>query len=337
MIRYDDIRQAVLGSPHAVIDGHTHVGVCLASYMTEGHPYCQSAADLHAKLAPLGFDYWVAFAMPTPAVFDLAGYRACELKPARDGLGPPFEFENRRLMTEVYELLEDLSDRFICFAVVDPGRRQAAQADALNALADAYPVCGVKVMGTAIRSHTIDLLDEGRCLLDWAQQRGLPVMMHSAVHPEDPWSRLDDLLAIVEARPELRFCIAHTARFDRAALDRIAELDNCWFDTSAFGIHCDLAVADHASVVPSDRRFPADYGQPAEALTALACAYPDKMIWGSDSPFESYSTRHRHADGRIEAYALRSDLPTENVYLRRLPSAMVRRIAYENTVRFLFG
>ncbi len=332
-----DIRQALVARADALIDAHTHVGVCLASYMTEGYPYCQSAADLHGKLSAVGFDYWVSFPMPTPVVFDLEGYRRWELRPADMGPATPFDFENRRLMTEVYDLLDDLADRFLCMAVIDPAREPHAQVDCLTALARDDPVCGLKVMGTSVRSHTIELLGQGRCLLDWAAGRDLPVLMHSACHPQDPWSQTGDLLRIVEARPEIRFCIAHAARFDRAHLDRIAELDNCWFDTSAFGIHCDLAVADHPSVVPPDRRFSANYARPDEALTALAEAYPHKAIYGSDSPFESYSSRYRHADGRIEKYALRSDVATETAYLRALPTDLVQRIAHENTVRFLFG
>ncbi len=337
MTQRDQIRQRLLDSPDALIDGHTHVGVCLASYMTEGYPYCQSAVDLHGKLATIGFDYWVSFAMPTPVAFDLSGYRENELRPAGDGSAAPFEFENRRLMVEVYDLFDDLSQRFVCFAVVDPERRQPAQVEALTALAADYPVCGLKVAGSPVRSRTDRLLDDGSCLLDWAAERDLPVLMHSAVHPEDPWSQTDDLLRIVEARPALRCCIAHAARFDRSALDRIAQLDNAWFDTSAFGIHCDLAVQEHLSVVPRARRFPGDYTRPAEVLAALAERYPDKIIYGSDSPFESYSIRHRHADGRLETYALRSDLARETAYLRALPAPVVRRMAYHNTVRFLFG
>jgi len=336
-LKRDDIQQALASNPEALIDAHTHVGVCLAGYMTTGYPYCQSAADLHGKLAPLGFDGWVSFAMPTPVVFDLDGYRRCELIPAGDGSGVPFDFENRRLMVEVHELLGHLAECFMCMAVIDPERKQAEQVECLTALDEAYPVFGLKVAGTSVRSRTVELLGEGQCLLDWAARRDLPVVMHSAVHPEDPWSRTDDLLRIVEARPELRFCIAHVARFDRAYLDRIAALDNCWFDTSAFGIHCELAVVDHLSVARPERRFAADYARPAEALAALADAYPHKMIYGSDSPFESFSIRHRHADGRLETYSLLSNVAKETSTLRTLPDAVVRSIAHDNTLRFLFG
>lgn len=337
MIARQDIQRALSGKPGALIDAHTHVGVCLAGYVTEGYPYCQSASDVHGKLSSLGFDFWVTFPMPTPIVFDLDGYRNCRLEPSSCASATPFEFENRRLMVEVYELLDDLSDRFACMAAVDPERRPAEQVESLTSLARDYPVCGLKVMGTAIRSHAIALLSEGACLLDWAAERDLPVVMHSAVHSEDPWSAVDDLLRVAEARPGLRFCVAHAARFDRPALDRIAELDNCWFDTSAFGIHCELAVSNHDSAARPDRRFPADYARPDEALAGIAGTYPNKTIYGSDAPFESYAGRHRHADGRIEKYSLRGDLAKETGYLRSLPADVVRRISYENTMRFLFG
>ncbi|MBN1346644.1 MAG: amidohydrolase family protein [Phycisphaerae bacterium] len=332
-----DVRQALVTRADALIDGHTHLGVCLAGYMTEGYPYCQSAGDLHGKLSPLGFDAWVSFPMPTSVLFSAQGYRRNELTPACDASGAPFEFENRRMMVEVYELLAHLADRFICLAAIDPQRDTAGQVRCLAALASEYPVCGLKVAATSIRSDTIGLLGEGRRLLDWAGENDLPVLMHSAVHPEDPWSRVEDLLRIVEARPEVRFCIAHMARFDRGCLDRIGSLDNCWFDTSALGIHCDLAVADHASVAERRRRFDADYGRPSAVLRSLAEAYPHKVIYGSDCPFESYSIRHRHADGRLETYSLMSDVGRETGCLRSLPAETIRRVARDNTLRFLFG
>ncbi len=333
----DPIRTEIASHDDALIDVHTHVGVSLASYMTEGYPYCQSAVDLHGRLTALGFGYWVAFDMLSPAVFTLNGYRRNELTPSGDESEPPFAFENHRLMVEVYDLLEHLADRFLCFAAVDPERRPDAQVRALTELNSSYPVRGLKVGGTLIRSRTIELLGTGQRLLDWAAERDVPVMMHSAVHPDDPWSQVSDLLEVAQQRPEIRFCVAHTARFDRPCLEGVAELDNCWFDTSAFGIHCALAVQDHPSVARADRRFAADYAGPPGVLASLYEAFPDKMLWGSDSPFESYSVRHRHADGRLETYRLMSDVQTEAGYLRSLPADAVRRIAHENTLRFLFG
>src|SRR5690606_11636115 len=95
-------------------------------------------------------------------------------------------------------------------------------------------------------------------------------------------------LAVAEARPGIRFCLAHSCRFDKPSLDRIAELENTWFDCSAHRIHCVLAEQDSPSVASADRRFPSDYRDPDIVLHDLAESYPNKLMWGSDAPFDSW-------------------------------------------------
>src|SRR5690606_4515208 len=92
--------------------------------------------------------------------------------------------------------------------------------------------------------------------------------------------------------PNVRFCVAHSLRYDREQLDRLAQMPNAWFDCSAHRIHCDLAVANSGSIAPLERRFDSDYTRPAQVLRDLAEAYPNKMMWGSDSPFYSYVATH---------------------------------------------
>jgi hypothetical protein len=126
--------------------------------------------------------------------------------------------------------------------------------------------------------------------------------------------------------PSVRFCLAHSCRFDRVYLDRVAELPNTWFDVSAHGIHCAAAVADAPIIAERGRRFESDYRDPARVLRDLADRYPRKLLWGSDSPFYSFITT---------GFALKSTYAAEAGYLHALPDEHRRRVAGENVVAFL--
>ena len=155
-------------------------------------------------------------------------------------------------------------------------------------------------------------------------------MIHSSVAPEDKWSQASDILDVAAATPHVRFCLAHSCRFDRACLDRVAALPNTWFDCSAHRIHCEGVTRGLGYVAPAARRFPADYGDPTAVLRALAEAYPTKLIWGSDSPFQSYVA---NLDGVFTS--LRSTYAEEAACLRALPEKTQQAIAHSNLLALL--
>jgi len=131
---------------------------------------------------------------------------------------------------------------------------------------------------------------------------------------------------VAEATPEVSFCLAHSCRFDRECLDRVAALPNTWFDCSAHRIHCECARQNFANVTPVDRRFEANYDDPAAALVALAEAYPTKFIWGSDTTFQSY------VDHKL---SLRSSYAAETDCLRSLPPSLHRAVTCDNLLNLL--
>ena len=121
--------------------------------------------------------------------------------------------------------------------------------------------------------------------LVFARNKQFPIVFHSAVHPDDPWASVYDIVDFSERHPDIRICIAHSARFVKPVLEKADRLDNCFVDFSAFIIHCKLAVQNSPAVAAEDIRFAADYGDPLTVMTVLVEAYPDTMLWGSDTPF----------------------------------------------------
>jgi predicted TIM-barrel fold metal-dependent hydrolase len=150
------------------------------------------------------------------------------------------------------------------------------------------------------------------------------------VAESDLWAQASDILDIAEENPDVRFCLAHSCRYDKECLDRVNELPNAWFDNSAHCIHCEGAVKDLPYIAPRARRFDSDYSDPARVIGDLAAAYPTKFMWGSDSPFYSYAAAINDQVVRlISSYTAEVKALTSN------PQEVVQRIADTNTRAYL--
>ncbi len=309
-----------------LIDVHTHVGVDILFYLRGYFPYCQDWPTLLLKGETAGISRFVVF----PAVSHLA-LNVAELREGRvtheGGIeSVPYALENRRLMIEIVRRFPERAHAAFPLWMIDPSRSQAAQVEALRRLNEEFPCSGLKIQATVIQSYIKDLLGPGSCLLDLAEERNWPVLIHTSVHPDDPWSQVADILDVVRARPRLRFNLAHSCRFDRPALDEIAELPNAWFDCSAHRIHCQTAVMNSPSIAVKERRFETDYRDPVKVLADLAEAYPHKLMWGSDAPFDSYVD---------DDFTLHSSYKEEADALHALGETVKSRIAIANSLDFL--
>jgi len=121
-----------------------------------------------------------------------------------------------------------------------------------------------------------------------------------------------------------------TASNSRDGTRRLAELPNTWFDCSAHRIHCEGVVRGLGYIAPAERRFPADYRDPSAVLRALADAYPTKLIWGSDTPFQSYVAK---LDGTFTS--LRSTYAAEVACVRALSRAQQNSVGRSNLLALL--
>jgi predicted TIM-barrel fold metal-dependent hydrolase len=249
----------------------------------------------------------------------------------------PYALENAQLMTEVFRFCPEFRDRFITFVSADPGRAFAGQITALKALEEEYPIYGIKISPVLCQSPIAQLLGAGRALVEFALERNIPMLIHSTVDPKEQYSQVADILRVAEAYPDLRVCLAHCAGFDKAYLERADNMPNVWVDTSALKIQVQMTHEQNSVMALPDRRFEADYSDHCAVIQALTDAFPDTVLWGSDSPAYSYICRRQQANGVYHEFRLKANYEDEIEALHCLRQESRLKVSSTNTLKFLFG
>ncbi len=307
-----------------IIDCHNHVGADIMFYLRGDFPYAQHLVTMTSEGRALGVDRWVVFPFVINLSLKIEALRRGEIE--YGGLEKvPYAFENRRLLFEINELFPEQGKHCLPFVMLDPMREQAGQIAELRKLRGEYKFYGLKLQTTMLQSFIQTLGEEGRGFIELAAEWDIPFLIHSSVGPDDPWAQASDILDLAEKFPHVRFCLAHSCRYDRECLDRVNALPNTWFDCSAHCIHCDGALEDLPYIAERSRRFDSDFTNPARVIADLAAAYPSKFMWGSDSPYYSYVAML--GSKRI---ALISTYEREVSALKAQPLEVLERIADKN-------
>ncbi len=321
-----------------VIDIHNHIGSSLKAFACREYPYAQSIEGLYYRQLACNVDVSVVFPCSPDLFFEpvelLTGSRVPARRPLSD---VPYGTENAMVLNEVFEFCPELQHRFIPFICVDPGREIPAQIRALERLDERYPLYGIKISPVFCQSRIIELLDAGRDLLDFARERDLPLLIHSSADIQEIYTKPDDLFAVIAANPDLRFCLAHCLNFDRRYLKRMAESPNVWVDTAAIKIQVRMIQENYAIVRPPEHRLDVDYSDYRRAMIGLVDAFPDRVIWGSDSPYYVYICRRKQAEGRYAEYRLKATYEDEKAALDALAPHLRVKVANTNSLSFLFG
>lgn len=310
-----------------LIDCHTHIGADLHFYREGYFPYALDYRALIQQAKPHGVTRFMTF--PFVSYIGWEG-QTLQSNVSTEELSTPYAFENRRMLEEIFQLHSDISEASLPLVIVDPARKQKEQVAALRKLKERFPIRGIKIQATIIQAPIRELLGAGSCLVDLAAEWNVPMLIHSSFAPDDIWSQSSDILDVAQARPDVRFCLAHSCRFDLPSLQRLGTLANTWFDCSAHCIHCDAAVDNLKVVATPDKRLKADYTRPDNVMKVLYDLLPDRMMWGSDAPFYSYSATH---DGKT--ISLISSYDREIAALGLLSNADKKAIMHDNILHFL--
>lgn len=313
-----------------VIDCHNHIGTELIFYLSGEYPYGQDLPSLVEHRASTRITHWIVFPFVTNLSCGLEALSRGEINPDSAPGITPYAFENERLLKEVYDYFPEHSENILPFIMVDPNRRVGEQVRELRKLRETYRFYGIKIQPTIIQSPIRGLLGPGAPFVELAREWDIPFIIHSSIFKEDIWSQCSDILDIAETNPDVRFCLAHTCRFHKPSLDRLAALPNTWFDCSAHIIHCQSVVHGYQNIAEAPERFPSDYADPARVLQDLYDAYPEKFLWGSDSPFYSWIS-HRST----LPFSLKTTYEEEVDALYRLSDKARHAVTNRNTFAYL--
>ncbi len=320
------------------IDCHTHAGVNLRMYIRGEFPYAQTVESLRAQQDTGGVDVTVVFPFSGDLFYDPAGLADGHCRPTEHPLSPvPYDRENRLLLDEITRFASVEPGRFLPFVSADPARCVPEQCRCLERLLTSYPVIGLKINPTGCEAPVRALLEQGKPLLDLAEDHDLPILVHATTIPFDEYSQAEDIFAIAESRPALRVCLAHALHFDHAALARAADLPNVWVDTAAMKIQVDFVRSLLGTTLDRSNLIDADYNDHLDVMRNLCSGWPDLILWGTDSPAYTFICRRPQGQAEPVEFCLRGSYAEEVAALRALPNDLQRRIANENTIRFLTG
>ena len=321
-----------------VIDIHAHTGINLKSFAQLEFPYCSSLEDIYYRQVANGVNCSVVFPINANLYFDQDIYLASgKLVPAAKPLSPvPYERENLMLLTELYRFCPERSSHFLPFISADPGRDVTGQIQSMRALAQDFPIYGLKFSPVACQSPVSQLLTVGAPILALAAAQNWPILFHVTVYPEEKYSQASDTLRIAQEHPELRVCLAHCIGLHRAALEQAAALPNVWVDTAALKIQVQLAYEESPLMALPEDRLPCDCSDHIQVMRELMRRFPATMLWGSDAPYHSYIVRRLQAEGTYTDFRLKGTYEDEKAALDAL-SPKARAQLRANAIRFIFG
>ncbi len=321
-----------------VIDAHSHVGVALGSYGRAEYPYAQNIEGLYYQQLHGGVDVNIVFPFTSDLYFDLPGLIAGRFEKSRPPVSSaPFQAENLLLLREVFDYCPELSRRFLPFISMDPLRETRAQAREIEKLLKKYPVYGIKINPATSHAPVTALLKEGRCLLALAREQNWPILLHTSGQASDVNSYAGNAFKVIDANPDIRFCLAHCILFKKPFLDRALATPNVWVDTAAFKIQVDVCRKWAGKTINQSDLIDADFSDHNDVLAKICADYGEKIVWGTDSPAYAYICRRKLNKTQWQEFNYKGTYDDEIRLLRRRSPSVRRKITNRNTLRFLFG
>jgi hypothetical protein len=321
-----------------VIDVHSHAGVHWKALADIGFPYCSSIEDLYYRQRANGVDVSAVFPIYPVLHFDIQAYlETGRLLPTPHPISKcPYERENRLLLTDVHVFCPELSARFLPFVCIDPSRMVAEQIAVLRELEQEFPIYGVKVNPVGCQVPVTELLGPGEPFFEFFAERNWPVLFHVTVSEGETYSQSADTFRVIEAHPELRYCLAHCIGLHEGFLRRADALPNVWVDTAALKIQVEIAYQSSPLMALPPDRLDADLSDHVAVMRTLVERYPRTIVWGTDAPFHSYIDRRLQGEGTYAEFRLKGTHEQEVDAWRGLSEAQQAQVNV-NTVAFLFG
>lgn len=325
MLEHERIRDTIRSNSNVLIDVHSHCGYGHYNVIKRRYPSTQSVVDLASKTKSAGIEYVVSFPFPgSTYYFDIPEIAKGNLHVPNPIEEFPYHFANRQLFYEVSLFGEG---RILPFANIYPKHKEQEQADYLGRLVKEGILFGLKFHTLATQYSALALIDSP--FMEIAKRYSLPVLIHSG---SDKISHPKNIVQLAEHHPEIRFCIAHAAKFEKNIFDYITKnkIKNVFMDTSPFiSLTKDTLLDIERNI--GEEKLDLPYDEPKLALLKFCQLFPDFLVWGTDEPWTTITDDNQNNILFKITYKDEADL------LQSLPEDIKRKIAYENSNLFLFG
>lgn len=305
------MRKSFQISDDEFIDSHTHCGgILLSNLLLRSYPYSQDTMDLIRKMKDNKIRYSICFPFP---IYDIA-----------EKLITP-ELYNDLLANETKAFGKDA---LLPFAYIRLDDSLPNQIKHLEKIIQTVPFYGIKIYPPCDTKKITD--DSVNVLLTpFLKEHNFPIIFHTSFSGN---GNPELLLDYADLHPEIRIMLAHAARFNPSAFQRIEKKNNVFLDCSPLHMLCALMnreVSKH-----NHKILTLPYNNPSEVLFQLATRFTNQLIWGTDSPCVFLTN---FTDNAIVDYSEQFSYENEIKTLRELPAGYAPKIANNNTLKFLFG
>jgi predicted TIM-barrel fold metal-dependent hydrolase len=250
-----------------IIDCHANIGADINNIRKKLFPPGQSAEQLLVKMT----EHRISKAIVVP--FPIPGGK---FYPTQFW----YEIENQQLMQVTR------NKPLTVFPAVNPADPKSVEN--IRKFAIAYGIKGVKFSHQIPMGFSIEELI-GHRLMDIVQAHNLVMMIHIGTGKEKGADTihvtLDYAVKVAKRYPKIRFIFCHLGRLHDSMIDAL-QLENVYMDTAAFSMHERWEQFLAKDALPVFRK-----SSPKKIIEMLVnLGYEDKILFGSDEPYESYIT-----------------------------------------------
>jgi len=289
---------------NVLIDIHTHSGgIDLSNFLRNRHPYCQDITDLYFKGKSAAVSHQVVFPMPTSTYYDIPAYWRHGIFLPSGFCNFPFEVENRHLLQSIQQLPFQNNHflPFLCFSLQEKVKEQ--EDSIIQAILSRSPIVwGFKFHTSADQKNALQIERESQ-FIDIATEMQRPILIHTGFNAcADPIK----VLELASRHPHTFFCAAHFGAFSKTFAKLLKEYPyrNLFFDTSGLISMCNyIRHSERTDVVDLN------YAQPSEVLSFYFSEFPERILWGSDSPwYNSLDLNQENNNTPIYTYTQEVDI-----------------------------
>lgn len=312
-----------------LIDLHTHAGVSLNAFFDDKYPYCYSAIEISRNIRCIGFDAACVFPFPAFLCGDNLPIGDKEKAVLRELMEEvPYKKATEKILLEKerFEL-----DNIMPFAMFSINYAIKEQIEFLEEVSS--KIYGLKYYPDADTKKISDLMNEGRPFIDYLLKHNMPLVIHASENAclfESGYSNVMDAIELAKAIPGLRVAVAHMGHFSKKAMESVLSNrpDNFYYDVSPLLHICHIRTVNAGDV------YDIDYSDPEVVMKELLNLFPDKILWGSDMPFNfTCNLRNSEHNFEYEQFSIENNF---NI-LKKMGAENMTRMCSENTLDFLFG